>query len=88
MNNLQCIVLYEVYLDFIFNNEKLIHQIRVIFYVSQELVSSKNGNRLKKRLCIAVVVLVVIGLCIAALIHYGRIKPNGSKELMERLNGG
>lgn len=55
---------------------------------SQELVSAKNGNKLKKRLCIAVVVLVVIGLCIAALVHYGAVKPKESKESIERLASG
>lgn len=54
---------------------------------NQELVNSKNGNRLKKRFCIAAVGLVVIGLIIAALVHYGAFKSKGSKELIERLSG-
>lgn len=33
-------------------------------------------------------VLVIVGACIAALIHYGAIKPKGAKDAAERLSGG
>lgn len=66
----------------------LIKIISLFFGHSQELVSTKSGNRLKKRLCIAVVVLIVIGLGIAALIHFGAIKPTGAKGAVDRLAGG
>lgn len=56
--------------------------------IPQELVSTKSGKRLKKRLCIAFVVLVAIGLLIAALIRYGAIKPTAAKGTVDRLAGG
>ncbi|XP_031621025.1 venom dipeptidyl peptidase 4-like isoform X2 [Contarinia nasturtii] len=46
----------------------------------QELVSAKNRSRLKKRLCIALTILCVVGLCVAGLIYYGAIKPEVAKN--------
>lgn len=48
----------------------------------QELVSSKNANRLKMRLCIALVIVAVVGLCIAGVVYYGSLKPKESKGQM------
>lgn len=67
---------------------KLIITLVFFYNISQELVSSKNANRLKKRLCIAIIFLVVIGGSIAALIHFGAIKPTGVKSATDRLSGG
>lgn len=47
---------------------------------TQELVSAKNGSRLKKRLCLALAVLCIIGLCVGGLIYYGAIKPGAAKS--------
>lgn len=48
----------------------------LISNVFQELVSVKNGNRLKKRLCIAFVVLCLAIVGISGLAYYGIIKPS------------
>lgn len=50
------------------------YQYSIKYFILQELLSTKNANRLKKRLCIAFVILVLVGLCIAGLIYYGAFK--------------
>lgn len=72
-----CIILFDIIIKI---SVSFIKIFKCYFEYTQELVSAKNGSRLKKRLCIALAVLCVVGLCVAGLVYYGAIKPGAAKS--------